>query len=536
MNETIGVKGGRNDRKRSLLITKKQKKALLLYYEQLKKEELKKLEKRVNQIQRITFIKTVPIVLAGQVYETLATNTKKQKISTKKTELEKSNFISLSYINEKQENKLPNFKDKESNEKKDKTQQKLNNFVEIVDSINKDEIDIIESNNVDKTNDKSEETSKKEEPKKKSKVVEVIVEDQKSIPIRKTVIDPKKELERIKNHKIVDEYEKKLKDVRTELRKLIFEYNVLVQESEDLYDSKEAERLLDKLNDIIEKMEQLKRKIELPDIDKYDDNYLYTLIEDYIDEFSNKKVVEDIKDSNLYISISEKLDELDTKKDTLTEKIETRKEKLEFDEDKLEKIKEKYFDYEKFNTDLLRFQSEQDFIMQEMNQKIANATTVTEKVEVQVQGMTKQSKRLLQLLALQMMLPGARSAKGLATATAIYLYFMKSILNPKTRTRRYKVINVEDYKKEIENSLYQLDDISNLLKRTSAQLDTMIKKFKKDYAEYFSVLPECAELLANLEKIQRELREKEYELEKIKQEQQRNLDKNDAKVKCLENY
>ena len=43
MNETIGVKGGKNDRRRSLLITKKAKEKLQAYQEE---KELKKLEEK----------------------------------------------------------------------------------------------------------------------------------------------------------------------------------------------------------------------------------------------------------------------------------------------------------------------------------------------------------------------------------------------------------------------------------------------------------------------------------------------------------
>ena len=40
MNETIGVKGGRNDRRRRMLITKKMKEKLELYYKEQKEKEI----------------------------------------------------------------------------------------------------------------------------------------------------------------------------------------------------------------------------------------------------------------------------------------------------------------------------------------------------------------------------------------------------------------------------------------------------------------------------------------------------------------
>ena len=54
MNETIGVKGGRNDRRRSLLITKKVKEKLEAYHQEQKEKELKELENKVNLQQKLT--------------------------------------------------------------------------------------------------------------------------------------------------------------------------------------------------------------------------------------------------------------------------------------------------------------------------------------------------------------------------------------------------------------------------------------------------------------------------------------------------
>ena len=45
MNETIGVKGGKNDRRRTLLITKKMKQKLEEYHQEQKEKEFKELEK-----------------------------------------------------------------------------------------------------------------------------------------------------------------------------------------------------------------------------------------------------------------------------------------------------------------------------------------------------------------------------------------------------------------------------------------------------------------------------------------------------------
>lgn len=554
MNETIGVKGGKNDRRRSLRITKQFREKLEAYQKEQYEKELHELEKRVSLIQKITFIKTLPIVIAGQIYQTLVQdNEKKRRLALQEvikmlerensfSEKEKEEIVTaltnydLFSLDDELLSKLGVSKEgyKQVSEidltdftggKEDKQQVSEETKLAVLNVI-----ELQKEEKYIKTATNEQLYTKKEQ----EEVVNATEEEKIEAGI--TALDSfNDQLDKLKNHKIVDEYEHKLKDVRKELRQLIFEYNLIANESEYVYDSKEAEELLDRLNSIIKKVEELKRAIAVPDVDKYDDNYLYTLIEDYMESFNNQNFVSEIKDSNLYIMISNKLTELDTKKDKLQEKIETRKEVLEIDENRLEELKERYFDFEKFNRDLLNFQAAQDRVLDDINQKLAEATTIKDRVEVQVQGMTRQSRRLIAMLGASMLLPGARSARSVATLTATYLYFMRNVMNPHTVTKRYKVVNTIDYHKEIEKSMQQLDDVSSLLKKTSQQLDRTIKEVEKEFAEYIGIIPECKELLQNLEKIKDEIKEKEYELKRIKEEQQKNLEKNEAKVKKL-NY
>lgn len=540
MNETIGVKGGKNDRRRTLLITKKMKERLEAYHQEQKEKEFKELEKKVKLQQKLVAVAAVPIAAFGQVYLTLThDNLKKKELALKEAIelLEKENLFS----EKDTEEIIRALKEGNVFGLDEELLGKLGLSFETKKQVS--EIDATEFNDQDK---KEKQEISLETKAAVLNVIEITLEEkeqelhkeqatpEEELKVGITAVDTVDEkLDKLKNHKIVDEYEHKLKEVRKDLRQLVFEYNLVSEASDNLYDSKEADELLDRLNEIIKKIEELKRKIDIPDIDKYDDNYLYTLIEDYIEEFKNKKFVSEIKDSALYIMISEKLDELDSKKDNLQNKIETKKSSLELDEMRIEEIREKYYSFDRFNNELTKFQQEQDKVLEEIKDKMAKATTVQERVETQVQGMNRQSRRLLTIMAASMMLPGARSAKGLATMAASYLYFMRTIMRPNVRTRTLRTIKVEDYHKEIESSLSELDNVSTLLKKTSKQIETTIKEFETEFSEYLNVFPECRELLSSLEKIKDEIQEKEYELGRIKEEQEKNLEKNNAKVKRM---
>lgn len=553
MNETIGVKGGKNDRRRTLLITKKQKKKLEEYHQQQKEKEFKELEKRVKLQQKLVALAAVPIATFGQVYLTLTNDElKKKELALKEAIelLEKENLFSekdtkeiikalkegtIFSLDEELLGKLGlSFETKKQVSEIDATdfvkeEQKQEEHQEISPETKAALLTVVELTLEEKEQIR---LSKKEE-RLDTEIKDAITPEREVKAGISSVDSIDQKLDKLKNHKIIDEYENKLKEVRKDLRQLVFEYNVVSEATDNVYDSKEADALLERLNEIIKKIEELKRRIDIPDIDKYDDNYLYTLVADYIEEFKNKNFVSEIKDSALYIMISEKLDELDTKKDTLQNRIETKKAKLEVDEMRIDQIRENYYSFEKFNNDLIKFQESQDKILEEIKDKMAKATTVQERVQTQVVGMQRQSRRLLNLMAASMMLPGARSARGLATMAATYLYFMRNVMRPNVTTHRYKTIKVTDYHKEIESSLSELDNVETLLQKTSKQIDATIKEVEHEFRDYLDNIPELRDLLHNLEKIKDEVLEKEYELKRIKEEQEKNLEKNDAKVKRM---
>ena len=493
MDETIGVKGGHNDYRRTMIITKNKKKKLQKLQEE---KELKELEKEVKKIQKYTLIKVLPIAVTYTTYK-LFQNKGKKKINKEKEEIKEYNTdMSIKTKEEKHENNT-------------KEIVIIKNGKKQVIKVDK-ELPIREEINIDKKENNTPHPKEKEEIKLTPK--------------------QKEKLDKLKARKIIDVYEKELKDIRYELRELVFEYNILEDESKKINISREAEIVLDKLNNIIEKIEKLKNKIKIEDLDKYDDNYIYTLIEDYLNEFKDKKIIKEIKDSNLYILISSKLDELDKKKDKLKDEVTIKKDELTVKEVEFDKIKEKYKNIDKFNNDIKDFYDKQELLLKEIKEKIDNSTTIKEKVEIEFKYMHEQSLNLLKRLRLLMGIPGKRSAKTLGILSGSFLNFTKNILAPKMVTKKYKVITVYDYSRDIENNIKSIEEALSLLNKNSKQIDSLISKIKNEYSEYIGVIEECDLLLRNLEKIKNKIKEKEYEMETMKKKQEKELERNNAKV------
>ena len=560
MNEAIGVKGGKRDRKRRIIITANQKKKIKENYKRKKQERIKKLEKEVKNLQLASFLVAVPISVAGTTVETLLNLREEQKderLQAKGLQIEeRAQAKALQTEELHQANKLElgesaiYIEDYQSNDRKftDYGYPKTIDGKEVVSYPDKKIITIekkeypkvveakvsLEENNKNITlKETLEQPNKQQEERKK---VEVKEQKQTIIPIPASKIETLEEnkiFQKITDKKIVAEYEEKLKDVKIELKKLIYEYNVLQQASEDLTDSKEAEEILYQLSIIIKKIEELKSKMKIDIKDLETDAYLTDIVDQYMDEFKNKNIVSEIKDSNLYIMIAEKLEEVTEKTGKLTNKVEDTKDKLELDESQFDKLKESYYNFENFNNQLIAFQSEQDFLLKDLEKKVSESTSITEQVQYRVQLMNRQNRRLLQMIALPMLIPGNRSARAIASATAAYLYFMRNLLNPRLREQRYRIISVIDYSSEIEKNISKIEDAATSISKTSNKLEEMIRKIEVDFKDYLNDIPECRELLSNLNKLLSDLKEKEEELQKTKQEQEKLLETNNQKVKTL---
>ena len=560
MNEAIGVKGGKRDRKRRIIITANQKKKLKENYKRKKQERIKKLEKEVKNLQLASFLVAVPISVAGTTVETLLNlreEQKEERLQAKGLQIEeRAQAKALQTEELHQANKLElgesaiYIEDYQSNDRKftDYGYPKTIDGKEVVSYPDKKIITIekkeypkvveakvsLEENNKNITlKETLEQPNKQQEERKK---VEVKEQKQTIIPMPASKIETleeNKKKQKITDKKIVAEYEEKLKDVKIELKKLIYEYNVLQQASEDLTDSKEAEEILYQLSIIIKKIEELKSKMKIDIKDLETDAYLTDIVDQYMDEFKNKNIVSEIKDSDLYIMIAEKLEEVTEKTGTLTNKVEDTKDKLELDESQFDKLKESYYNFENFNNQLIAFQSEQDFLLKDLEKKVSESTSITEQVQYRVQLMNRQNRRLLQMIALPMLIPGNRSARAIASATAAYLYFMRNLLNPRLREQRYRIISVIDYSSEIEKNISKIEDAATSISKTSNKLEEMIRKIEVDFKDYLNDIPECRELLSNLNKLLSDLKEKEEELQKTKQEQEKLLETNNQKVKTL---
>ena len=500
MDNNRGIKSLQRDRKRIIILTKKQKKKLEEINEK-NDEELKKLEKKVRQLQIITFIKTVPLIIVGAIFKSTA-NTIDNLITPKKKDLTATD-------------KNKDIEDKEVIEEKIANNEKNSN---------------ITYNNTNDFYTIPDPTYYKEKENEK-------LED--------------KELENVKDKKLIKHYEEKLKEKRVEIKLLAASIPLSV--GTDIYYEK-ADEIYKKINIVLSKLNDLEQKIKV-DGNLYDDNYINYLVDSYTKEFDDGRLVAEIKNSELYRDISIKIEQLEEEKakikrlvsekqkDLDSEEIindETKtnsyninttskypEEEIKEDKDMKEKVIEEApeetddfsFDDEKKEYD--KFLDQQEHIKIEEEREEAKARSEIENYKLRIAAIKKQCESLKRMITKRSLVkPTVRNAKLITVTVLASIYNMRNILrNKKFRRRRKRLTRIE-YTKAIENDPNEIGNVSILINKSYQQIDALISEIKTKFSSFNTI--EYQSLISDLEEIKRILEEREYEIERVRKRQVNN--------------
>lgn len=491
MDNNRGIKSLQRDRKRIIILTKKQKKKLEEINEK-NDEELKKLEKKVRQLQIITFIKTVPLIIVGAIFKSTA-NTIDNLITPTKKDLTATD-------------KNKDIEDKEVIEEKIANNEKNSN---------------ITYNNTNDFYTIPDPTYYKEKENEK-------LED--------------KELENVKDKKLIKHYEEKLKEKRVEIKLLAASIPLSV--GTDIYYEK-ADEIYKKINIVLSKLNDLEQKIKV-DGNLYDDNYINYLVDSYTKEFDDGRLVAEIKNSELYRDISIKIEQLEEEKAKIKRLVSEKQKDLDSEEiinnetettsyninttskcPEEEKIIEEApeetdnfsFDDEKKEYD--KFLDQQEHIKIEEEREEAKARSEIENYKLRIAAIKKQCEFLKRMIIKRSLVkPTVRNAKLITVTVLASIYNMRNILrNKKFRRRRKRLTRIE-YTKAIENDPNEISNVSILINKSYQQIDALISEIKTKFSSFNAI--EYQSLISDLEEIKRILEEREYEIERVRKRQVNN--------------
>ena len=573
-DESRGQKGGINDRRRVIKLRKREIERL----KELNEEEtLKKILKKQETKELLSIIPIVIIkILIDNTRSKKVVNIEKNKDIKEKEEKSKSipsietsqkedeNTQPIDLHNEEKEETKEGFIKVEKIEEEKKESSIIENILlpgilllqdkpkiikvekvkdldeEKKDAPKKEETQTEESKDIETKEEKSEKLEVKEpeekeseekEPEEKEKKEDKLESKQETQSQEEKQSELDKKLEKLQSNKIVEKYEEKLMGIRHDLRKIIFEYNMIVDRNNKLETKEEAEKLLDSLNKLIKEIDELKKKLEIPNSDKYDETYLYAIAEEYMKEFSNNKPIKEIKSSPLYISISDKVKELDKAKNKLKKTIDDNKNSLGIKEAQVEKLKSNYDKMSDFDKKMDYFTTQAEKELKDVEDKVKNSLDIKREMEYRVVEANRMSRLLVGLMAVEAMLPTNRSTKRAALIATAGAYVLNRLLNRRrVQVRENVKVTVKDYSERIEKDLDKIEDVQKNLSKNCEELDRIISLLENDYKKVVYANSEYKELLTNLKIIKSNLQEKEYDLRRINDDTKKSLDENNHKV------
>ena len=326
-----------------------------------------------------------------------------------------------------------------------------------------------------------------------------------------------KKYENIANKKILIEYENKLKDIKNDLRKITYEFSLLTLPKIEDENKEDVEELFSKINLVIRKISNLEDKITFNN-SYLEDNYLDYVVEKYLDEFKIGKQVTEIKDSPLYILISEKINQLEMAKETLKDRVNI--EKLKLLPEEIINMKSEYYNFNNINNELLNIQYEQDSLLRELMGN-TNNITIADRTKEEIKYLSIESSIILKKLKKINLVPGVRSGKAIAFLSATMLLSIKKVKYQRHKNINYKVITINDYDKNLETDIDKIYSTRKLLTKTSTRLKMFITYLNNNFSQYIKYSDDAKELLDNLYAIKDIVDEKEYEIGKL-EEKKRN--------------
>lgn len=500
MDETIGAKGGRNDRRRRLKITTAQLQKLLEYDEEDRKKRKEEKEKKKKELERlirrndiITFIKISPLILLGNLMQEFSKDTPERKILREYERAKKEDYLSNPYKEAKNIYGGIVIVIKEGNTYK------------IIDSkYTEDEHRFL--NIQERLNERLEYKVKIENLKETKSISD----------------EDKKILETLTTKDVIDKYDNRLVKVKKELEDILEEYSKVIGTKdempniEDIEDIEELEIIRGKTIVIKEELKKLKEREEklssgLEFVDEKEDLAL---------EGSKYKLE---VDAEAILDIEESIKEVEE----IEKNIDKQQEKIKNGETiNIDKYEEKEADIQEINSEMLMVLNAQEKLIKEMEEKISSSINYQDKVNIRFETINESTQRTMEAARQRMSGNGPFALRAISALSTMTLGMTRNILFPRMTTEVTKEAIIEDFSREIEEGMGEIENAIGSIDKNISDIDKITPEIEEAYPNY----REAEELINNLENLKSELNSKKDALVKSSQKEAELYEKNNAKV------
>lgn len=390
---------------------------------------------------------------------------------------------------------------------------------------------------------------KKEIKKKKKKI-----EEEKDDPIFKEqqkdkIIETNTNIDNITiiKNAIVEEVEKNIKEDFYQLNKIKYELEKIKKEEEKELELEEVNNLIIRLDELIKRFEKLKKEFYKKNYDKinefgFNNKYINDLIQEYKTSLKNSNIVSDgliqIEQIEEYIDIINNLVIIEEDTHNINNNLESKKEELNIADKDMSEFEQKYTDINKITNYINTFSEEQETIINDIEKKIEESTKITKRAEYQTDLIINYSKLLSStlLMAATTIIPQTKTGNMLKIGLIVTAVAnMTKVVKSSTKeTKTTTSISNIDYSKNITSSLESVNDMDTMIQNSLNDIKYMRQSFQNEFEQYKNVMSEYTDMLAKLDSVEKELVVKQKLAKNYESKLSDTLEKNNVKVKRLE--
>lgn len=348
---------------------------------------------------------------------------------------------------------------------------------------------------------------------------------------------------------IIEEIDNLLRNDAYDLRDIKYRIEVLNAQEKDEVLLENIEKIQKELEDLIKRFNEIKKKydyaysnLNVKDIDLINDLNLGFSISDYIgngkDGLDNSTTLDQIHEIEEFIEIINNIIEIEKQKDIVEDSIDGKLIDFSIRDEEFIKLQDEFANIEELNIMIDKYNSQMDGIIADLENKIANNTEITRRIETTfeiVPDINRMLQATIMLASMDMIPPTPMGNLFRATLFVNAARMMANAFTPREETREIVRTEVTDYSKDILNSKATIKDVLGEITDAFDNIKYMKDTFEKEFNQYKDQIPEYDTLIKNIFSMEKELERQQYIAYDYSAQMDQALAVNNQKVKRLEN-
>ncbi|MBE6151073.1 MAG: hypothetical protein E7162_04610 [Firmicutes bacterium] len=478
---------------------------------------------------------------------------RKSKKNDTDTNLEHVEELEVSQKDEEVLSTIP-FVEQPEDKTKEKTKDRKDNQQPLT---SEDDLDLTLIDIFDTSRDKKPKDKNKEKPDTIIEVSEIIseIDDKKKEEKHEEVNTPTKievhELEKPELIKIsiIEELEELLRNDSYDLKDIQYRIEVLQQQEKDEVLLENIEKIQKELEDLIKRFNYIKDKyadlygyISIKDMEFITGLGIGNAIRDYIgngkDGFDNSKTIDQINEIKEFIEIINGIIDVEKKKEDLSLKVDQKLEDFGIRDEEFIKLQDRYTNVEAINSKVDEYNRTITSSLKDIEAKIADSVDISRRIETTT-SIVPDLNRIMEatvLMASTSLIPPTPLGQLFKASLFISAtHMMATALTPRTEQKEVITTTVTDYSRDIQISKDNINSILNNIDNAFNEISYMKDTFQKEFSQYASQIPEYDKLIQNMFNIEKELERQQYIAYDYSISFDQALNKNNQKVKRMEN-